>query len=276
MALKTKTQLAILTCASLAVCGAVIKNRDSNVSEQQSLAEAVKSITQAGTSSYSDSDFVGPSLEESWPEAEDENTSARNHWNDYEDSVAPDENITARNHWHDLEHAAAEADAQQADASRSAGMLPGAEDDGMVDLVLSFNDRDEMENLQAQVAQLGGQITRSYTALPMSTVRVPAYAAAELAANAGAVSTVPDNYVRFLSQSARATSMLPLTTDTEYVQANGQNVLAVLDSGVANHPDINLVGRVNVIPPASVKADASYNDADLQALYLFDEYSTLR
>ena len=270
MAAKAKTQLAILTCASLAVGGAFLIDRNGSVQSDDTLADAIKTITQPGNE---DTGFVGPTLEESWPEAEDENVTARNHWHDLEHRNAESENLSARNHWHDLEYSASEESSQsESSTTQTAGLAFGPGENGMVDLVLSFNDRAEMANLQTQVAELGGEITREYSALPMSAVRVPAFAAAEFAANAGALSTVPDNSVVFLSNSARGTAKLPLTTDAEFVQPDGQNVLAVLDSGVANHGDINLVGRVNVIPPASHKVDASFADSDLQALYLFDEF----
>ncbi|MFK7889148.1 MAG: S8 family serine peptidase [Gammaproteobacteria bacterium] len=179
----------------------------------------------------------------------------------------------ARNHWNDLDYGTSPNDTNSdVDNARSQASLTSFDvNDGMVDMVLAFNDRAEMIDLAERVAAAGGTITKDYERLAMSGVRIPAFAADEFAANAGALSAVDDRQVRFLSNSARKTAQLPTSNSLDHVDPDNDIVLAVIDSGVANHQDINLVGRVNIIQPATEKTNSQYQDNSLEALFVFDE-----
>jgi hypothetical protein len=149
----------------------------------------------------------------------------------------------------------ARTDDGASEPSASGTSYPAASDAGMVDLVLAFDKGADLSGVRAEVEALGGEVTREYTQLPMRAVRVPADAVAALSQRADIVANVPDAPVMFLAQSsAQQTARLPAPTSPYYVQVASSVGVAVLDSGVAEHADLNVVEHINIVPPASYAA----------------------
>ena len=267
---KTNPKLALAMCVGLVFGGRVAINsldRDSTADKQATAPVSAARVAENAVANRHTYDTYTAT-----DAAQSDHATATPDVADDLQSFGADSTV-ARNHWNDLDYGSRPTDTgSEVDSARSqASMTSFSVNDGMVDLVLAYNDRSEMAGLAERVAAAGGTITREYEQLAMSGVRVPAYAADAFAAEAGALTTVDDRQVRFLSNSARKTAHLPASNSLDHVDPDNDVVLAVIDSGVANHQDINLVGRVNIIQPATEKTASQYQDSTLEALYVFDE-----
>ena len=117
--------------------------------------------------------------------------------------------------------------------------------DQMVDLIISFSSHPELFQ-DDTIAKLGGEIVRSYSALKMRAIRLPASAIESLAVEADILNLALDAPVSSASASARQTAGLPSGSSANAFAVNPGIGIAVLDSGVADHLDINLASRVDV------------------------------
>ena len=187
---------------------------------------------------------------------------------------------------HSSKVAPADAASKQGDSVRSADPSEdraasnapaiGSSAPRMVDLVLAFDAGTDLALVRSEVEALGGRVTREYQHLRMRAVRVPEDAVAALTQRADVVSGVPDEPVMFLAQSAaQQTSRLPPAGSPHYVSASPSVGIAVLDSGVAEHADLNVVEHVQIVPPATYPV-APRADGGVVALYIFDEGNTDR
>lgn len=106
------------------------------------------------------------------------------------------------------------------------------------------HDRQPSAAQQARIEALGGQVLRRYDNFPFMAVRVPANSLAELA-RANDVSFMDVNArVEAASASARQTAAVPYSGTGTSFPVSGSIGVAVVDSGVSAHADLNVVERV--------------------------------
>lgn len=117
-----------------------------------------------------------------------------------------------------------------------------------VDVVVTY-DQMPGSSERARVRGLGSQVKRQYGHFKMLSLRVPETALHGLAQGQGVRSISLDAPVEGLSRAARETARLPEPGSPQYVQALPDVGVAVLDSGVGDHWDLDLRMRVDVVPP---------------------------
>jgi serine protease AprX len=115
---------------------------------------------------------------------------------------------------------------------------------------------------------LGGKVKREFRNFPMRVISIPAHVLDRLAEGNGVRFVALDSPVEGFSPAAKTTARLPVPGAPEHLTVSPDVAIAVMDSGVASHPDIALQEHVEVIP--------SFEEQDprvmrgLQALYDFD------
>ncbi|MCP4304005.1 MAG: hypothetical protein GY788_03815, partial [bacterium] len=103
-----------------------------------------------------------------------------------------------------------------------------------------------------RVEALGGEIKRSYGKLKMRTMSVPAKRLKSLANDLNIEYITLDEPVSALSMAARKTANLPEQAAANGIYDGSGVTVAVLDSGVDDHPDLNLSAQIDIIaPPAN-------------------------
>ncbi|MCP4305940.1 MAG: S8 family peptidase, partial [bacterium] len=103
-----------------------------------------------------------------------------------------------------------------------------------------------------RVEALGGEIKRSYGKLKMRTMSVPAKRLKSLAKHPKIEYIVLDEPVSALSMAARKTANLPEQAVANGLYDGSSATVAVLDSGVGDHPDIIVSARIDVIDHPAV------------------------
>ena len=140
-----------------------------------------------------------------------------------------------------------------------------------VDVIVQYNSRPS--RLEAsRAAALGARTKRGFQRLPMKVMNVPARALQGLAEGNRVRFVSLDQPVTGFSLSARQTAKVPQPGTPGFVPISTDINVAVLDSGIAIHSDLNVRGRVHIVSPATASAPgSSRSDAGLTALYIFDE-----
>ncbi len=109
----------------------------------------------------------------------------------------------------------------------------------MVDVIVRYKDKpDQAEKYRS--TQLGAQHKRGYKRLKMRTLSVPKHKL-ELLAKGKRVEFISlDSPVTSLSRSAKKTAKLPEQASANGIYTGSGVTVAVLDSGVAGHADVNV------------------------------------
>ena len=102
-------------------------------------------------------------------------------------------------------------------------------------------------DVRSFVARAGGRVLRAYDNVGMLAVQLTAAQFLDLKRMPG-VSAYADELVEVTSTTALSTAKTSVTTMTQFGQSNSTIGVAVVDSGVASHPDINLVSSVSTVP----------------------------
>ena len=136
-----------------------------------------------------------------------------------------------------------------------------------VDVIVTYDTRPDVEE-GGRVTGLGGKVVREYRHLPMMMLRVPEMAIHGLAKGNGVRHISVDTPVRGFSLSAKETAVLPEPGSTSYVAVDPRVAVAVVDSGVASHPDLTVGHRVDIVP-AYAPCKESSEERGLSALYRF-------
>ncbi|MGI9235396.1 MAG: LamG-like jellyroll fold domain-containing protein, partial [Woeseiaceae bacterium] len=160
-------------------------------------------------------------------------------------------------------------------SQRNVGALGGSFDvmppTGFVDQVIALEQDTDRAMLEATIEELDGEVLRYLSNLHIASVRIPEENAELLDKLQGIRTAVPDSEITFMSKSSRDAARLPTTGMPEFVNVDTTIGVAVVDTGVDSHADINLAGRVTLSAPETVLDSNMRDDNALKALYLFDE-----
>ena len=123
-----------------------------------------------------------------------------------------------------------------------------------VDVIVTFR---EMPNAsdRAQVKAHGGQVRRGFDHLPMLALRLPANALEALSRNPAVESITMDAAVESASTSAKQTARLPEPGSAGSVIPQLDTAVAVLDSGLSEHLDLNVQMRLDCTGTAVAGGD---------------------
>jgi serine protease AprX len=166
----------------------------------------------------------------------------------------------------DSDQAATPAVTARAKMSGPVAALVAAGASGEVDLIVRYDDHPELFD-DERVAELGGTVLRSYEVLNMRAIRISAATLVELAIEDNVDWLSIDDNVMSTSVSSRIVANVP-GTSTANEPFNGTGVgVAILDTGVAQHQDLQNDFRQysflnGAYPTPSLNADgiALYND----------------
>lgn len=142
--------------------------------------------------------------------------------------------------------AAAITPAAEGKMSPSVAKLARAGGDNMVSIIVSYADFPQLADGE-RLDALGAEIVRSYSALNMHAVRIPASRLGELAVAASISRLSLDAPVKASSYAARQTAKEPGLVGGLAFPVDPNLGVAVLDSGVSLHPDIRLASSVNFV-----------------------------
>ena len=117
---------------------------------------------------------------------------------------------------------------------------------GFVDVIVQFDGKPGKAEVAAAKGQ-GATIKRQYKHMKMLALTVPVNALPGLAQGKGVRTISVDESVEGFSASARATAKVPTPGSPSYVTPASDVAIAVLDSGISDHLDINLQTRVDII-----------------------------
>ena len=116
--------------------------------------------------------------------------------------------------------------------------LAAAGGNELVDIVVRYAEYPQLFD-DATVAKLGGEVTRTYQTFDMRAVRIPASALEALAANEKVDWLSVDDSVSFTSVASREAANLPGAGSTHAGWSGSSVGVAVLDTGVAAHADLD-------------------------------------
>lgn len=125
--------------------------------------------------------------------------------------------------------------------------------DELVDLIVSYETHPELFEAD-RVESLGGVVTRNYKSMKMRAIRIPADALASLAIDPEVRVLSMDSKISAASAAARQTARQPTAGSPNAFAVDPNIGIAILDTGVADHADLGLVNRVDIIPSASACA----------------------
>jgi hypothetical protein len=138
------------------------------------------------------------------------------------------------------------------------------------------HDQHPSASQEARIAMLGGQVLRTYENFPFMAVLIPANKLAELS-RAGDVSFMDVNArVEAASAAARQTAYVPYSGSGTSFPVSSSIGVAVVDSGVSAHADLNVVERVAFNDArSSFFGDMfdGFNDFDYRESYGRDSWS---
>ncbi|MEM9404181.1 MAG: S8 family serine peptidase, partial [Pseudomonadota bacterium] len=145
--------------------------------------------------------------------------------------------LTADDAAGNAEDAASARAGARAKMSSQVALLAGIGGPERVDLVIRFSDHPDLVDAD-RVAELGGEVVRSYRTLEMQTVRLPASALYEFALEPDVERLSLDETVSISSVSSRQTANVPGSASGNFAYS-GQGVgVAILDTGIAEHADL--------------------------------------
>ncbi|MEO0615336.1 MAG: S8 family peptidase [Pseudomonadota bacterium] len=122
-------------------------------------------------------------------------------------------------------------------ASKMSGRLAALAASGgdtPVEVVVSYADHPELFD-DARVAELGGEIVRSYTNLDVRAIRLPAASLNDLALETRVDRLSLDAPVMSVSEAARLAANVPEGAQANAVWEGAGVGVAIIDSGIANH-----------------------------------------
>ncbi|MEL7311115.1 MAG: LamG-like jellyroll fold domain-containing protein, partial [Pseudomonadota bacterium] len=146
--------------------------------------------------------------------------------------------------------------------------LPAA---GEADHVIALTGALTIDALREKLAELDGEVVRHMPRLSMATIRLPEGAESALDAIDGIGTVAANTEVQLMSTMAKATVQLPSPGSPQYTEVNTDIGVAVIDSGVADHEDLNIARHVHLTAPATLSNTNKRHDHDLVGMYLFDE-----
>lgn len=138
---------------------------------------------------------------------------------------------------------------------------------GVVDLIVRYDQHPEFFDDQ-RVAELGGEVIRSYETLDMRAIRIPAAVLEELAIDENVDWLSLDDDIQSTSVASRAAANTPATATVNAAYGGAGVGVAILDTGVTSHTDLNdnfrqysfLTGNTPV-PTVSGGTITSYNNS---------------
>ena len=114
--------------------------------------------------------------------------------------------------------------------------------DSMVELIVRHTGNPASTEA-TRVAQLGGQVLRQYENFPLMAVSIPANQIGEFAGGSSVDFLDLNNSIQAASLSARQAGNTPVSGAGSSVPVSTNFAVAVVDSGVANHTDLNVVSH---------------------------------
>ena len=142
-----------------------------------------------------------------------------------------------------------------------------------IDVIVTYYGRPSFAD-RGRARALGARTKREYQRFPMSAMQIPAGRLNRLAANPRVRSITLDAPVTGMLDSAKRTALFPEEGSPGYVVPSSDMVVAVLDSGVGIHTDINLTQQIDIIPPATTCVQWDPQDSQVCTQYesLYDPY----
>ncbi|MEO0973584.1 MAG: LamG-like jellyroll fold domain-containing protein, partial [Pseudomonadota bacterium] len=170
-------------------------------------------------------------------------------------------------------NARSDADSARAPRGKMGQALAALVSDGgdeRVNLIAHLDAQPELFDAE-RLAALGGVLTHEYEALNMRAVSIPAAALEDLALDPHVTTMSLDRPVVAASASARATNNAPSHASPNAAFQGADVNIAILDSGVGEHEDLDNVEHVNLIAPFTRAVNGVRHDEGAEALYIFDE-----
>ena len=113
-----------------------------------------------------------------------------------------------------------------------------------VDVIIGYTSK--LDRGQADdVRNNGGKVKREFGELKMRSATLPAHVVDKLRKKKHVAFVVEDRPIEGFSASARATAFAPDAAATELQMSASSVGVAVIDSGIGHHPDLNVVNRIN-------------------------------
>ncbi len=114
----------------------------------------------------------------------------------------------------------------------------------LVEVIIRYNQMPKAEN-QSSIEAFGGTIKQKFNNIPIQLVQIPAYKLEQVASFARIEFLSINSPVQAASKPAHATAKLPNPNSAHYVPDDLGVAVAVLDSGVGQHSDLNVQNRVD-------------------------------
>ena len=160
---------------------------------------------------------------------------------------------------------------RQALALRKTGVFAPSPGVGFSDHIVSLDEAIDIEALGESIAAIDGEVLRYLPNLRIATVRIPVARADDLLRLDGIGAVADDSAISFMSVPAKNMAKLPAHGTSDYVPVNTSIGVAVIDTGIGDHEDLNIARHVHLTAPATESTTNQRMDAKLEALYLFDE-----
>ncbi|MEM7764676.1 MAG: S8 family peptidase [Pseudomonadota bacterium] len=125
----------------------------------------------------------------------------------------------------------------QAKMSGPVAALAAQGGDQMVDLVVRYAEQPEMFD-DARVAELGGEVVRSFEVLEMRAIRLPADALVDLAVESSVSWLSEDSVIAPTSLASRVAASRPASNNVNHFYTGHGVGIAVIDTGVDAHSDL--------------------------------------
>ena len=138
------------------------------------------------------------------------------------------------------------------------GALPQA---AMVDVIVRYRNHPGVAE-ERRVRGLGSRVKRQFKNLPMMALRVPAARLHRLAEHYDVEFVDPDSPIEATSLAAKKTARVPGAGREWKVLAMPDVGVAVIDSGVADHWDLNVAGRVDCLGDLGCRTAGRVSDRD--------------
>ncbi|MFK8054198.1 MAG: S8 family serine peptidase [Woeseiaceae bacterium] len=144
-------------------------------------------------------------------------------------------------------------------------------DDGYSDHIVHVEDSIDIDVFNEALTKLDGELLRFMPEQRLATVRVPDVNADQLSSLIGAGNVAADEALIFMSTPATATVGLPASYSAAYTNVDTSIGVAVIDTGIEAHDDLNIARHVHLNAPKTELVNGTRRDTNLEALYLFDE-----
>ncbi len=144
--------------------------------------------------------------------------------------------------------------------SKRARILAEAGGADKVEVIVVYKNR-LLRSEENRVMALGGKAKRAFSRLKMRKLSIPAHRLEALADDPNIDIVALDEPVSALSGSAMQTAQKPAAGSSYDFPVSAGVGVAIIDSGVGNHGDLNVIERVDYHPPDTTCA-ASGCDAD--------------